>query len=68
MSRLALLLVFLFTRALAHPGHDAPEPHVHALWEVWVLLGLVVVWAVAYIIRRRSDRRRASNNSNPAQL
>ncbi len=38
MSRVALFLLVLFPvcSALAHSGHDAPEPHLHAIWEVCI--------------------------------
>ena len=58
MSRPALLLMFLFTQALAHSGHDAPTPHVHAGWEAVMLLALIAACAIFWAVRRRSHRRR----------
>jgi len=39
--------VLLATAVSAHPGHGAPEGHVHGLLETLVLVGVVVVgvWA-----------------------
>ena len=60
MRRMALLLLVVFTQALAHPGHDAPEPHLHAAWEVWLLLGLLaVVVMITRTVRQRSRSSRA---------
>ncbi len=58
MSRLALtvFLSFYLPAALAHPGHDAPEPHVHAIWEV-LLVALIAVFLVIQIVRRKSSQR-----------
>ena len=59
MSRVAWFLVVSFTvcSAMAHPGHDAPEPHLHAIWEVVLLVAVIGVWVVTYI-KRASSRRR----------
>ena len=58
MSRVALFLVVLLhlSSAMAHPGHDAPEPHLHAIWEVVLLVAVIVVFVVVRI--RRSPLRR----------
>ena len=64
MSRVALLLVVLFyvSSAMAHPGHDAPEPHLHAIWEVVLLVAVIGVCVVIYI-KRASSRRRERKRS-----
>jgi hypothetical protein len=64
MSRVALLLLLLFPvcSALAHPGHDAPEPHLHALWEAVLIVAVIGVWVLTHIKRkssRRHDRKHA---------
>ena len=59
MRRMALLLLVVFTEALAHPGHDAPEPQLHAAWEVWLLLGLLAVGMITRTVRQRSRGNRA---------
>ncbi len=58
MSRLALIafVPFYLPAALAHPGHDAPEPHVHAIWEV-LLVTLIAVFFVIQIVKRKSSQR-----------
>lgn len=63
MSRVALFLLVLSHAGLsvAHPGHDAPEPHFHAIWEVVFLVAVVAVLVVIRIRRSslRRDRRHA---------
>jgi hypothetical protein len=53
---LAAALVLVPAAALAHPGHGAPDPHIH--WE-FVALGLVGLAATALVAVRliRSRRR-----------
>ena len=60
MSRWALLVFvsFYLPATLAHPGHDAPEPHLHAIWEV-LLVALVAVFLVIRIVKRKSAQRGA---------
>ena len=56
MSRVtAILLVLFFTcgTALAHPGHDAPAPHFHAIWEVVLLVAVVAACFFIWFIGRR---------------
>ena len=52
MHRLALpvLILLLAGKALAHPGHDAPEVHLHdhELLGLWLLVGISAV-AAAWI-------------------
>ena len=59
MSRGALFFVVLFhlSSAMAHPGHDAPEPHLHAMWEAVLLAAVIGVWVVTHIKRTWSLRR-----------
>ena len=59
MRHTVLLLLVVFSEALAHPGHDAPEPHLHAAWEVWLLLGLLAVGVITRTVRQRSRGDRA---------
>ena len=58
MSRVALFLLVLFhlSSASAHSGHDAPEPHLHAIWEIVLLVAVIAVF-VAIRIRRSSLHR-----------
>ena len=67
MSRGALVLVVLFhlSSAMAHPGHDAPEPHLHALWEAVLLVALIALFVVIRT-RRRSLRREQKARANSA--
>jgi len=64
MNRVVLFLVAsLYTcLALAHPGHDAPEPHLHSIWEVVLLVALIAACAVI-LIRRTSSYRRAKKHA-----
>lgn len=66
MNRVVLFLVATFYTclALAHPGHDAPEPHLHSVWEVVLLVAVIAACAVI-LIRRASSHRRAKNNAHP---
>jgi len=59
MSRVAFFpVVSLYVcSALAHPGHDAPEPHLHAIWEVMLLVAATGAYVVIFIKRRSSSRR-----------
>ena len=59
MSRVTLFLLVLFPvcSALAHSGHDAPEPHLHAIWEAVLLVAVIGVWVMTHI-KRTSSRRR----------
>jgi len=63
MSRVALLLLVWFhlSSAGAHPGHDAPEPHLHAIWEIVLLVAVIAVFVVIRI--RRSSLRRERNHA-----
>jgi hypothetical protein len=63
MSRVALFLLVLFhlSSAVAHPGHDAPEPHLHAIWEIVLLVAVIAVFVVIRI--RRSSLRRERNHA-----
>ncbi len=63
MNRVAWFLVVLFHlgSALAHPGHDAPEPHLHAMWEVVLLVAVIGVWVVTHIKRASSMRRESKD-------
>ena len=59
MSRVTaklLVLFFLCGQALAHPGHDAPAPHFHAVWEVVLFVALVAACFFVYLVRRRQSR------------
>jgi hypothetical protein len=64
MNRVTLFLVVLLhvSSALAHPGHDAPEPHLHAIWEV-VLLVPAIGACVVLFIKRTSSRRRGRKHA-----
>ena len=68
MNRVVLFLVATLYACLvlAHPGHDAPEPHLHAIWEV-VLLGAAIA-ACALIVFRRTSSRRCAKKHDPLQL
>jgi hypothetical protein len=45
--RLALILSFLTGAAQAHPGHGAPDAHLHGFSPELILLALLVAaWAV----------------------
>jgi hypothetical protein len=49
--RLALILFFMAGAAQAHPGHGAPEAHLHGFSPELILLALLVAaWAM---IRRK---------------
>ena len=50
--RLALILFFLTGAAQAHPGHGAPEVHLHGFSPELILLALL---AAAWAIVRRKD-------------
>ena len=58
MSRVALLFFVVFVEALAHPGHDAPEPHIHSIREAVLLVALIVVCAILWRVTRSSHQRR----------
>jgi uncharacterized membrane protein YeaQ/YmgE (transglycosylase-associated protein family) len=64
MNRVTLFLVIALymSSALAHPGHDAPEPHLHAIWEV-VLLVAAIGACVVIFIKRTSSRRRGRKHA-----
>ena len=64
MSRVALFLMtsFYLPFALAHPGHDAPGLHLHAIWEVVLLVAAMAVYVV-FLIRRTSSSRRERKHS-----
>ena len=64
MNRVVLFLVSsLYTcLALAHPGHDAPDPHLHSIWEVVLLVAVIAACAVI-LIRRTSSHRRAKKHA-----
>ncbi len=58
MSRVTAIMFVLFLmcgQALAHPGHDAPAPHFHAIWEVVLLVALVAACCLIYFVRRRQS-------------
>ena len=59
MSRVTLLLVvsLYVCSALAHPGHDAPEPHLHAIWEVMLLVAAIGACVLIFIKLTSSSRR-----------
>ena len=67
MSRVALFLMVLFhlSFAMAHPGHDAPEPHLHAIWEVVLLVALIAVFIVIRIRRSSLQREREHARIRP---
>jgi len=67
MSRAALFLLVLihFSSALAHPGHDAPEPHLHAIWEVVLLVAAIAVFVVILITRSSLRRERKHARLRP---
>lgn len=68
MRRAALMLFVLSSLcwpALAHPGHDAPEPHFHALWEALLLVALIAVWLVIRIAKLKSSQRRSIQPIGP---
>ena len=67
MSRVALFLLVLFPvySALAHSGHDAPEPHLHGIWEVLLLVAVIGVWVMTYIERAPIAAPRAKARPNP---
>ncbi len=69
MSRLALIVFvsFYLPAALAHPGHDAPEPHVHAVWEVLLLGALIAVWCVIRTAKRQSSKWRSIRPIRPGR-
>ncbi|HVF15266.1 MAG TPA: hypothetical protein VNA21_00075 [Steroidobacteraceae bacterium] len=59
MSRVAAMLLVVFLMcgtALAHPGHDAPSPHLHALWELVLLVAVVAAFFFIYFVRRRQSK------------
>ena len=64
MNRVVLLLVASLYTCLvqAHPGHDAPEPHLHSIWEVVLLVALIAACAVI-LIRRTSSHRHAKKHA-----
>jgi cytosine/uracil/thiamine/allantoin permease len=56
MNHVAWLLFVLSAAAAGHPGHDALEPHFHALWEVaWSFV--IIVGALIYYVARGKRRR-----------
>ena len=67
MSRVALFLavVFRLSSATAHPGHDAPEPHLHAIWEVVLLVAVIAVFVVIRIKRSSPIRERKHARIRP---
>ena len=64
MNRVVLFLfVSLYTcLALAHPGHDAPEPHLHSIWEVVLFVAVIAACAVI-LVRSTSSHRRAKKHA-----
>ena len=64
MKRVVLFVVAsLYTcLALAHPGHDAPEPHLHFVWEVVLLVAVIAACAVI-LIRRTSSHQLAKKHA-----
>ena len=64
MSRVTLFLVvsLYVCSALAHPGHDAPQPHLHAIWEVVLLVAAMGACVVTFI-KRISSRRRGRKHA-----
>jgi len=66
MSRIpfiGMLLVFSSGSALAHPGHGAPAVHAHPpgtddplALVAWLVLAVVVVGALAWMLRKWLDR------------
>lgn len=59
MNRVTAMLFSMFSMcgtALAHPGHDAPAPHFHAVWEVVLLVALFAACFLIYFVRRRQSR------------
>lgn len=65
MNRVVLFLVasLYACLALAHPGHDAPEPHLHSIWEVALLIAVIAACAVVLI--RRTWYRRERKHARP---
>ena len=68
MNRVVLFLVATLYAclALAHPGHDAPEPHLHAIWEAVLLVAAIA--ACALIVFRRTSSRRRAKKHDPLHL
>ncbi len=64
MNRVALLVLvsLCVCSAWAHPGHDAPEPHLHAIWEVMLLVAVIAACVVIFI-KRTSSRRRGQKHA-----
>jgi uncharacterized membrane protein YeaQ/YmgE (transglycosylase-associated protein family) len=59
MSRVAFFPVvsLYLCSALAHPGHDAQEPHLQAIWEVMLLVAAIGACVVIFVKRTSSSRR-----------
>ncbi|QJR15444.1 hypothetical protein [Usitatibacter palustris] len=63
-SRIPLTLATTFWTAIAiaHPGHDAPPVHAHDLEEVALIVGAIVLVALAgwrlHLFRRRKQKGR----------
>ncbi len=71
MSRVALFLARLVSpcsSAVAHPGHDAAEPHLHAIWEIVLLVAVIAVFVVIRIRPPSSLRRERKHSRLPLCL
>jgi len=53
MRSVATALVVFAGQALAHPGHGAPEGHIHGFGVEHVLLLAVVVAFLAFAVRKK---------------
>ena len=54
MRSAAAALIVIAGNALAHPGHGAPEGHVHA-WRIEHALLLLAILFFLFIVVRRKD-------------
>ena len=52
MRNAAASLMLLAGNAFAHPGHGAPEAHIHAFGPEHALLLLAVAGLLAYALRK----------------
>lgn len=52
---LVIFMMFLAGASMAHPGHGAPEAHVH--WELWgSIVGLIAI--IATLIGVKNSRNK----------